>query len=55
MSSVTGLILYYYVEGLRVVDTSVTPFVLNCHVQTVAYLVDELAAEKLIKEYGFDS
>ncbi|KAK0642364.1 Dehydrogenase patE [Lasiodiplodia hormozganensis] len=40
-------------EGLRVVDNSVPPFVLNCHVVSVAYLVGETAAEKMIAEYGF--
>ncbi|KKY20450.1 putative glucose-methanol-choline oxidoreductase [Diplodia seriata] len=40
-------------QGLRVVDNSVPPFVLNCHVVSVAYLVGETAAEKMIAEYGF--
>ncbi|OJD30148.1 glucose-methanol-choline oxidoreductase [Diplodia corticola] len=39
-------------QGLRVVDNSVPPFVLNCHVVSVAYLVGETAAEKMIEEYG---
>lgn len=42
------------VEGLRVVDNSVPPFVLNCHVVSVAYLVGETAAEKMVEEYGLD-
>lgn len=41
-------------EGLRVVDNSVPPFVLNCHVVSVAYLVGETAAEKMVEEYGLD-
>ncbi|KAE9368323.1 GMC oxidoreductase [Stipitochalara longipes BDJ] len=38
-------------ESLRVVDLSVCPFVPNNHTQSTAYVVGELAAEKLIKEY----
>ncbi|KAF2139235.1 GMC oxidoreductase [Aplosporella prunicola CBS 121167] len=42
------------VKGLRVVDCSVLPFVLNCHLVSVAYLVGETAAEKIVVEYGLD-
>lgn len=38
-------------EGLRIADMSVTPNVLNCHVQAVAYTVGESAAERLIEQY----
>ncbi|KAF2099216.1 alcohol oxidase [Rhizodiscina lignyota] len=41
-------------EGLRVADMSVTPFVFNCHVQSVAYTIGETAAERLIAEYALD-
>ena len=41
-------------EGLRVVDMSVAPFLPNCHVMSVAYLLGEIAAEKMIGEYGLD-
>ncbi|KAI0125603.1 hypothetical protein BJ170DRAFT_439566 [Xylariales sp. AK1849] len=39
-------------ERLRVADLSVCPMVPNNHTQTTAYIVGELAAEKLIAEYG---
>ena len=41
-------------QNLRVVDMSVTPFLPNCHVVSVAYLLGEIAAEKMIGEYGLD-
>ena len=41
-------------EGLRVADISVTPFAPNCHTVAVAYQVGEMAAERLIAEYGLD-
>jgi choline dehydrogenase-like flavoprotein len=41
------------VEGLRVVDLSVCPFVVNAHTQSVAYVVGEIGAEVLAEEYGF--
>lgn len=34
-------------QSLRVVDLSVLPFLLNCHPVSVAYLVGEIAAEKI--------
>lgn len=40
------------VEGLRVVDMSVTPFVINAHTQSVAYILGELGAEVLAEDYG---
>lgn len=40
------------VEGLRVVDLSVCPFVVNAHTQSVAYVVGEIGAEVLAGEYG---
>lgn len=39
-------------KGLRVADMSVTPFVPNNHVQTTAYVLGEILAEKLAKEYA---
>lgn len=41
-------------ENLRVVDLSVTPFLPNCHTQSIAYWLGECAAEKMIQEYGID-
>lgn len=41
-------------QSLRVVDLSVLPFLLNCHPVSVAYLVGEIAAEKIASEYGLD-
>lgn len=40
--------------GLRVVDLSVLPFLLNCHPVSVAYLVGEIAAQKMAKEHELD-
>lgn len=40
------------VEGVRVVDMSVVPLLPCNHTQSTAYLVGEIAAEKMIKEYG---
>lgn len=42
------------VEGLRVVDLSVTPFVPKAHPQSVAYFIGETAAEKMIADYGLN-
>ncbi|KAL9087532.1 MAG: hypothetical protein Q9165_006643 [Trypethelium subeluteriae] len=42
------------VQGLRVADMSVMPFVPNCHTQAVAYQIGAIAAEKLCEEYGLD-
>ncbi|KIW00229.1 uncharacterized protein PV09_08267 [Verruconis gallopava] len=42
-------------EGLRVADMSVCPFVPNNHVQSTAYVLGEILAEKLAKEYGLVS
>ncbi|EMD69672.1 hypothetical protein GGP41_001188 [Bipolaris sorokiniana] len=42
------------VEGLRVVDMSVAPVTTNNHTQATAYLVGQIASERLIKEYGLD-
>jgi choline dehydrogenase-like flavoprotein len=39
------------VEKLRIVDLSVCPFVPNNHTQSTAYVLGEMAAEKLINEY----
>ena len=41
-------------KGLRVVDMSVTPFLIAAHTQACAYLIGATAAEKMIAEYGFD-
>jgi choline dehydrogenase-like flavoprotein len=40
------------VEGLRVVDLSVCPFVVNAHTQSTAYIMGEIGAEVLADEYG---
>ncbi|KAF2103564.1 alcohol oxidase [Rhizodiscina lignyota] len=42
-------------EALRIIDMSVTPFVPSNHTQSTAYVIGEIASEKLIKEYEFDS
>lgn len=39
-------------DALRIVDMSVSPFVINAHIQSVAYIVGEIAAEVLAQEYG---
>jgi choline dehydrogenase-like flavoprotein len=39
------------IEKLRVVDLSVCPFVPNSHTQSTAYVLGEMAAQKLINEY----
>jgi choline dehydrogenase-like flavoprotein len=40
------------VEGLRVVDLSVCPFVVNAHTQSTAYVMGEIGAEVLAEEWG---
>ena len=40
------------IENLRVVDLSVCPFVPNNHTQSTAYVLGEMAAEKLVREHG---
>jgi choline dehydrogenase-like flavoprotein len=40
------------VEGLRVVDMSVCPFVINAHTQSSAYVLGEIGAEVLAEKYG---
>lgn len=42
-------------QGLRVADLSVTPFLPNCHTQSTAYLIGETASERLIAEYGLNN
>ncbi|TVY81898.1 Alcohol dehydrogenase [acceptor] [Lachnellula suecica] len=42
------------VKGLRVVDLSVIPLLPNNHTQSIAYLVGQTAAEKMIAEYRLD-
>lgn len=39
------------IRNLRVADTSVLPFLPQCHTQAVAYLIGEILAEKLLDEY----
>ncbi|ORY09615.1 choline dehydrogenase [Clohesyomyces aquaticus] len=41
----------YGVDGLRVADLSICPLTTNNHTQTTAYVVGQLAAERLIAEY----
>ncbi|KAI4140687.1 MAG: hypothetical protein LQ341_003748 [Variospora aurantia] len=40
------------VEGLRVVDMSVAPFLPSAHTQAIAYLIAQTAGEKLVAEYS---
>ena len=42
------------IEGLRVVDLSVCPLLTNNHTQVNVYVIGEVAARKMIKEYGGD-
>jgi choline dehydrogenase-like flavoprotein len=42
------------VEGVRVVDLSVCPLLTNNHTQVNAYVIGEVAARKMIMEYGGD-
>ena len=42
------------VKGLRVVDMSVAPVSTNNHTQATAYLIGQMASERLIKEYKLD-
>jgi choline dehydrogenase-like flavoprotein len=42
-------------EGLRIADMSVTPFLPNCHVMSVAYLIGDMCKERLVEEYGLAS
>lgn len=42
------------VEGLRVADMSIMPFIASCHVQSTAYQVGMVAAEKLQAEYSLN-
>ena len=42
-------------QALRVVDLSVLPFLLSCHPVSVAYLVGEIAAEKIANAYGLNA
>lgn len=42
------------IEGLRVADTSATPILGNCHIQTIAYATGMVCAEKLVAEYSLD-
>ncbi|KAI4086119.1 MAG: hypothetical protein LQ344_007832 [Seirophora lacunosa] len=38
-------------EGLRVVDMSVAPFLPSAHTQAVAYQIAQTASEKMVGEY----
>ncbi|KAH8646544.1 glucose-methanol-choline oxidoreductase-like protein [Tricladium varicosporioides] len=40
------------VSGLRVVDHSVAPIMVNNHTMSTCFLIGETAAEKIIQEYG---
>ncbi|KAH8807224.1 hypothetical protein F5884DRAFT_899662 [Xylogone sp. PMI_703] len=44
----------FSVEGLRVADMSVTPYLLNAHPQTYAYQIGMMAGEMIVKEHGLD-
>lgn len=39
------------VDGLRVLDLSICPFVMNTHTQSTAYVLGEIGAEVLAEEY----
>ncbi|KAL8688303.1 MAG: hypothetical protein Q9218_005754 [Villophora microphyllina] len=39
-------------DGLRVVDMSVAPFLPSAHTQAIAYLIGQTAAEKMVAEYS---
>ena len=39
-------------EGLRIVDLSVCPILTNNHTQVNVYVIGEVAARKMIKEYN---
>lgn len=39
-------------QGLRVADMSVTPFLPACHTVAPAYIIGDTAADKIIAEYG---
>lgn len=40
------------IQNLRVADTSALPFLPQCHLQAVAYLIGEILSEKLLNEYS---
>ncbi|KAH7402088.1 hypothetical protein DE146DRAFT_455027 [Phaeosphaeria sp. MPI-PUGE-AT-0046c] len=40
------------VQGLRVVDLSVCPFVINAHTQSTAYVMGEIGAEVIADDHG---
>ena len=42
------------IQKLRVVDMSVAPLAPNTHTQSTAYLLGEIAADKIVREYGLD-
>lgn len=42
------------VEGLRVVDLSVCPFVTNNHTQSTAYVVGEIAGRMVAESWGLE-
>lgn len=42
------------IAGLRAADNSVPPFIPCCHTQSIAYLMGQTCAEKLIEEYYLD-
>ncbi|KAF7553469.1 hypothetical protein G7Z17_g3597 [Cylindrodendrum hubeiense] len=44
----------YGVNGLRVADMSVMPIIASCHVQSTAYQIGMIAAEKLQAEYSLN-
>ncbi|KAH8548154.1 GMC oxidoreductase-domain-containing protein [Umbelopsis sp. PMI_123] len=42
-------------QNLRVADMSVAPVLISGHTQSVAYLIGQTAAEKIIREYDLDA
>ncbi|KAK1984901.1 GMC oxidoreductase [Colletotrichum cereale] len=51
-SCVNGDLKVHGLKGLRVADLSVTSFLPSGHPQIVAYVIGQIAAEKIMDEYG---
>lgn len=48
---VTSKFKVFGVQGLRVVDLGVCPFVINAHTQSTAYVMGEIGAEVIAEDY----
>jgi choline dehydrogenase-like flavoprotein len=55
MACVDNNFKVFGLQGLRVADMSVSPFMMNCHTQSVAYWIGATCAEKLVGEYDLDA